>query len=155
VRPNTAPERVPDDPVRVEFEVRFSRGPKRRRRLTAPSLDEKSPASTSSEDGPHAPAPTSREGSLRPVSAPERIPKITRLLVLGHHFERLVRDGIVKSYAEIARMTGLSRARVTQIVNLTLMAPDIQDDILFLPPDTSGRELTYRPNLWRLQLAPE
>ena len=41
-----------------------------------------------------------------------------------------VRDGVVKDYAEIARLTGLSRARVTQIVNLTLLAPAIQEEIL-------------------------
>ncbi len=48
----------------------------------------------------------------------------------GITFERLVRDGVVKDYAEIARLTGLTRARVTQIVNLTLLAPDIQEKIL-------------------------
>jgi len=67
------------------------------------------------------------------------VPKITRLLVLGHHFERLVRDGVVRDYAEIARLTGLTRARVTQIVNLTLLAPEIQDWILALPLITNGR----------------
>lgn len=61
-----------------------------------------------------------------------RVPKITRLLVLGHHFERLVREGKVKDYAEIARLTGLTRARITQIVNLTLLAPGIQEEILNL-----------------------
>jgi len=60
-----------------------------------------------------------------------RTPRVTLLLVLGHHFERLVRDGVVKDYAEIARLTGLTRARVTQIVNLTLIAPEIQEKILF------------------------
>jgi hypothetical protein len=61
----------------------------------------------------------------------DRIPKITRLLVLGHHFENLVRKGAVKDYAEIARLTGLSRARVTQITNLTLLPPNFQERILF------------------------
>jgi hypothetical protein len=61
---------------------------------------------------------------------PERIPKLTRLLVLAWHFERLVRDGVVKDYAEIARRTGLTRARVTQIVNLTLLAPELQATLL-------------------------
>jgi len=60
----------------------------------------------------------------------EQVPKLTLLLVLGHHFERLVRNRIVKDYAEIARRTGLTRARLTQIVNLTLLAPEIQETIL-------------------------
>ena len=60
------------------------------------------------------------------------LPKIALLLVLGHHFERLVRDGIVKDYADIGRRTGLTRARVCQIVNLTLLAPDIQEAVFTL-----------------------
>ena len=47
--------------------------------------------------------------------------------------ERLVRDGVVRDYAEVARVTGLTRARVTQITNLTLLAPEIQEEVLFLP----------------------
>jgi len=58
------------------------------------------------------------------------VPRIVHLLVLGHHFERLVRDGVVKDYAEIARLTGLGRARVTQVVNLMLLAPEIQENLL-------------------------
>ena len=46
-----------------------------------------------------APAPA-------PIPASPRVPKITFLLVLGHHFERLVREGAVKDYAEIARHDG-------------------------------------------------
>lgn len=67
--------------------------------------------------------------TVQPALLP-RVPKIALLLVLGHHFERLVRDGVVKDYAEIARRTGLTRARVTQICNLTLLAPEIQEEIL-------------------------
>src|SRR5207249_2495849 len=33
---------------------------------------------------------------------------------LRHHFERLARDGGVRDYSEIARRTGLTRARVTR-----------------------------------------
>ena len=52
------------------------------------------------------------------------------MLVLGHYFERLVQEGKVKNYAEIARMTGLSRARVTQLTDLTLLPPRLQDHLL-------------------------
>jgi hypothetical protein len=34
--------------------------------------------------------------------------------------------------AEVARRFGLSRARVTQLLNLTLLAPDIQERVLAL-----------------------
>jgi hypothetical protein len=76
---------------------------------------------------------------------PERVPKIARLLVLGHHFERLVRDGVVKDYAEIATLSGLTRARVTQITNLLLLAPEMQEAILTLPGDSRITERHLRP----------
>ena len=46
----------------------------------------------------------------------------------------------MKDYAEIALLTGLSRARVTQITNLTLLAPEIQEAVLSLPADLEGWE---------------
>ncbi len=52
-------------------------------------------------------------------------------LAFAHHMEMLISSGEVKDRAELARIFGLSRARVTQIMNLTLLAPDIQELILF------------------------
>ncbi len=69
-----------------------------------------------------------------------RIPRISRLLALAHHMERLVVSGEVKDYAELARLGNVSRARITQIMNLLLLAPDIQEAILFLPKVMEGRE---------------
>ena len=40
---------------------------------------------------------------------------------------------MVKDYAELARPGRVSRARMTQIMNLLMLAPDIQEEILFLP----------------------
>ena len=53
----------------------------------------------------------------------------------------------------------LTRARVTQIMNLLSLAPDIQEAILFLPPVEKGRDpvterdlrpIAAKPN-WRIQ----
>ena len=41
-----------------------------------------------------------------------------------------MRDGVVRDYADVARLAGLSRARVTQVMNLMLLSPDIQEQIL-------------------------
>lgn len=121
-------QRLADSLARVEFTVQFSRGTKGRRRA--------------------------REAS-DPGKAPGRVPKITRLLVLGHHFERLVREGKVKDYTEIARLTGLTRARITQIVNLTLLAPEIHEALLSLPQDSRIMERSLRSLIshsdWRSQ----
>jgi hypothetical protein len=37
------------------------------------------------------------------------------------------------AYADLARLSHVTRARLTQIMNLRLLAPDIQEQILFLP----------------------
>jgi hypothetical protein len=59
-------------------------------------------------------------------------------MALAIHFEGLIRDGGILDYAELASLGHVSRARVTQIMNLLLLAPDIQEQILFLPPIVSG-----------------
>ena len=61
------------------------------------------------------------------------VPRITRLMALAIEFNRLLREGQIASQAEIARLGHISRARLTQIMNLTLLAPDIQEALLFYP----------------------
>lgn len=67
------------------------------------------------------------------VRTPGRVPRVTRLIALAIRFDRLVRDGEVADYAELARLGHVTRARITQIMNLLMLAPDIQEEILFLP----------------------
>jgi hypothetical protein len=69
-----------------------------------------------------------------------RLPRITKLLALAHRFELLIRDGHVRDYAELARLGHVTRARITQVMNLLLLAPDIQEQILFLPRIERGRD---------------
>ncbi len=69
-----------------------------------------------------------------------RLPKITRLMALAIRFERLLADSVATDYAELARLGHVTRARLTQIMNLRLLAPDIQEAILFLPSIHSGRD---------------
>ena len=78
----------------------------------------------------------------RPEAVPMgRVPRISKLMALALHFERLIKDGEIADYVEIARLGQVSRARVTQIMNLLLLAPDIQEEILFLPRTSSGRDV--------------
>lgn len=67
--------------------------------------------------------------ALKPGS-PTRIPRITRLMALAIKFQEMVDRGEVRDYADLARLGYVSRARLTQIMNLLLLAPDIQADIL-------------------------
>jgi hypothetical protein len=68
--------------------------------------------------------------------APAKLPHITKLMALAIRLEHLLASGQVKDQAEIARAAGITRARVTQILNLTNLAPDIQQAILDLEPTT-------------------
>ena len=78
---------------------------------------------------------------LRATVAPTgRVPRVARMLALAHKVEAMVRDGEFRNYADAARRLGLTRARVTQITNLLLLAPTIQEAILDLPPVTTGRD---------------
>jgi hypothetical protein len=80
------------------------------------------------------------EGTQPASARTTRMPRIAKLMALAIHFERLLRDGKVRDYAEIARLGHVTRARVTQIMNLLNLAPDIQDALLFLPAVEAGRD---------------
>ena len=59
-------------------------------------------------------------------------------MALAIHFEDLIRQGVVTDYADLARLGHVTRARVTQIMNLRLLAPEIQEELLFLPRAIAG-----------------
>jgi len=82
-----------------------------------------------------------REGAEEavPKAATGRIPRISRFMALAIHYEDLIRAGHVTDFAELARLGHVTRARVTQIMNLRLLAPDIQEQLLFLPRLEKGR----------------
>jgi hypothetical protein len=69
-----------------------------------------------------------------------RVPRVARLMALAIRFEGLGRSGDVADYASLAELGHVSRARVTQIMNLLCLAPDIQEAILFLPRTVRGRD---------------
>ena len=69
-----------------------------------------------------------------------RVPRVARLLALAHRLEELLRSGTVKNYAELARLGHVSRARVSQVMNLLYLSPDIQEAILWLPRTEHGRD---------------
>jgi len=103
-------------PVTMKWNVRFTTQTKGRRVLRP----ERSPDATRSPVG--------------------RVPRVSRLMALAIKMDGLVRSGAVKDYAELARLGNVSRARVTQIMNLNLLAPGIQEDLLFLPRTVKGRD---------------
>ena len=70
---------------------------------------------------------------------------LVRDAVVGYYFGRLAREVKLREYAEIARLKGLTRARVTQLVNLTLLRPDTQRELLFKTKDISQCETATIP----------
>jgi hypothetical protein len=71
-------------------------------------------------------------------------------MALALRFEQLVRSGAVRDYAELARLGQVSRARLTQVMSLLHLAPDLQEQILFLPPILKGRDPIHLEDLQTL-----
>jgi len=105
-----------NDDVTVEFKVHFERG--RAGRLEV-------------HNG---------EAPPEPEVEPGNVSRVSRLMALAIRIDGLVRAGCVADYAEAARLGHVTRARMTQIMNLLNLAPDIQEAILFLPKTTNGRD---------------
>jgi len=76
-------------------------------------------------------------------------------MALAIKLDRLVRRGEVRDYAALARLGHISRARITQIMNLLLLAPDIQEELLFLPETLRGRDPIHLRQLQAIALVPE
>jgi hypothetical protein len=75
-----------------------------------------------------------------PGHADGRVPRLSRLMALAIRFDGLIRSGEVAGQADLARLGHVTRARVTQIMNLLHLAPDIQEELLFLPWTVTGRD---------------
>lgn len=90
-------------------------------------------------------APREDQKTLKPGN----VPRVSKLLALAIRMEGLVQCGEVRDYADLARLGFVTRARITQIMNLLNLAPDIQEDLLFMPRTLKGydpiREKDMRP----------
>jgi hypothetical protein len=76
-------------------------------------------------------------GHRKPGESPEpprRPARIARTLALAHNLQRRLDGGEFFDYADMARQLGFTRARITQIMALLLLAPGIQEEILLALP---------------------
>lgn len=78
------------------------------------------------------------------------VPRIARLLALAIRFDELLREDTIRNYADLARLGGVTRARMTQIMKLLHLAPDIQERILFPPVVPGLNERNLRPVVARI-----
>ena len=75
-----------------------------------------------------------------PIKPLGRVPRITRLLALAHRCRDLVRDGVIINQSELAHYGQISTTRMSQIMWLDNLAPDIQEEILGLARTVQGRD---------------
>lgn len=110
--------------ITIKKTIHFSRGPAGRRRITV------------------------EQPVVETVPAGQ-IPRISKLMALAIRFDRLIREGKIADQSQLALAAHISQPRMTQIMNLLHLAPDIQEELLFLPPLFEGRspinEKTLRP----------
>ncbi|CAM4543429.1 hypothetical protein [Myxococcus xanthus] len=81
--------------------------------------------------------PPPREVARRPAH-------VARMLALAHHVESAIGRGLVASAADVASQLGFTRARVTHLLDLLLLAPDIQEEVLFLEAVEGEEPLSER-----------
>jgi hypothetical protein len=85
--------------------------------------------------------PRRQKGGAGPAElSTDRPPRVACLLALAHRFEGLLQTGTVRDYAELARLGHVSRARITQIMNLLDLAVPIQEHLLGVHPATGFPE---------------
>jgi hypothetical protein len=82
------------------------------------------------ETGRRSPKKLVNGAAPKPVAG--RIPRVSKFAALAIRFDGLIHDGKVKNQAELARLT--------QIMNLLHLAPDIQEALLNLSEVESGRD---------------
>ena len=77
-----------------------------------------------------------------PAAKPQRrgkIPRVSLLMALAIQFDEMIRTGEARDATELAILYDITQPRMSQIRALALLAPDIQETILKLPAETTGR----------------
>ena len=84
-------------------------------------------------------APKKIAPAAAPVAERSRLPRITQVLALALQFQEMIDRGEIRRCADLARLGCVSRERISQLMALTWLAPDIQEEILRLPQMPGGR----------------
>ena len=73
-------------------------------------------------------------GKTGPSDAPPSgnggLPRVTQVMALAIQFQDMIQRGAARDYADLARLGCLTRERMSQIMELVWLAPDIQQEIL-------------------------
>jgi hypothetical protein len=100
-----------------------------------------------------------KEGAVRRRF--DRYPRIVQVVALAIHFQDMLDRGEVRNHADLARLGCISRERMSQLMMLAWLAPDIQREVLRLSKTPGGRfpvsetslRLIARLPAWDEQLA--
>ncbi len=84
-----------------------------------------------------------RRGTPKPPKEP-KTPRVVELLHKAITWQALLDSGEVRNQAEIAQREGITRARVTQIMGMLRLAPEIQEHILSLPSTACRSSISER-----------
>jgi len=87
-----------------------------------------------------------------PACEPGRVPRVARWLALAIRLETRLADGTLADAATVARESHVTRARVSQVLNLAFLAPDLQEAVLNLPRVAAGRDPVTLGDLQRIAL---
>ena len=69
----------------------------------------------------------------------DRYPRIVQVVALAIHFQDMLDRGEVRNHADLARLGCISRERISQIMMLACLAPDIQQEVLGIPKTPGDR----------------
>jgi hypothetical protein len=83
---------------------------------------------------------------------PGGLPRITRLMALAIRCDELLRTGKVRDLEHLATIGNVSQPRITQILSLTMLAPDLQETLLFLPRLSEGKPEISEKSLRKITL---
>lgn len=85
-----------------------------------------------------------------PVEKPPTSIRLSRLMALAIRFEDLIKSGEVENYSELAARYGVERGRISQIMHLRLLAPDIQEKLLSLDESEENLYLKHMLPICRI-----
>lgn len=93
----------------------------------------------------------SKRKSDRTAEEPRgRVPRISKLMALAIRYDQMLSDGVVQSQTELAELLHVSQPRMTQIMNLLHLSPEIQEEILFFSEITTGMDQCTERDLRRV-----
>ena len=97
-------------------------------------------AKVGKRSGPRRSAPTTTDATSPPFKPVGRVPRVARLMALAIRLDGLIQSGEVASQRELAAVARVTPARLTQILNLLHLTPQIQEHLLLMPPITRGKD---------------